>query len=254
MPTTPTSVGARPSSGRRIALRRPARRAPRWPAAPGPRTPPAPTTARSRPGYADRGADARPTSSPRATGAPATPPTTEACDERPTDTSRRDHRRPGAHPVRGQAGRRRPGPDGRADAGRPAGPRPRPARGRARRGQDAGGPDARRRRRRQLLPAAVHPGPDAGRHRRHPGVAALDRALRHRARARSSPTWCWPTRSTGPRPRCSRPCSRRWPSGRSASAAPATGCRRRSWCWRPRTRSRPRASTHCPRRSGTGSC
>ena len=34
-----------------------------------------------------------------------------------------------------------------------------------------------------LLPAAVHPGPDAGRHRRHPGVAALDRTIRHRARA-----------------------------------------------------------------------
>ena len=34
----------------------------------------------------------------------------------------------------------------------------------------------------------------------------------------------------------------------------ATRCPSRSWCSRPRTRSSPRASTRCPRRSGTGSC
>jgi MoxR-like ATPase len=30
---------------------------------------------------------------------------------------------------------------------------------------------------------------------------------------------CWPTRSTGPRPRCSRRCSRSWPSTTCRSAA-----------------------------------
>ena len=38
-------------------------------------------------------------------------------------------------------------------------------------------------------------------------------------RARSSPTCCWPTRSTARRPRPSRRCSRRWRSGRSPSTA-----------------------------------
>jgi MoxR-like ATPase len=36
-------------------------------------------------------------------------------------------------------------------------------------------------------------------------------------------------------------------------AAAPSGCPRRSWCWPPRTRSSPRASTSCPRRSATGS-
>ena len=47
----------------------------------------------------------------------------------------------------------------------------------------------------------------------------VDGGLRRSSGARSSPTSCWPTRSTAPRPRCSRRCSRRWPSGRSRSAA-----------------------------------
>ena len=43
--------------------------------------------------------------------------------------------------------------------------------------------------------------------------------------ARSWPTWCWRTRSTGRRRRCSPPCWRRWPSGRSRSAATVPGPR-----------------------------
>ena len=39
------------------------------------------------------------------------------------------------------------------------------------------------------------------------------------------PTWCWPTRSTAPRRRRSRRCSRRCRSGRSRSAARPTRCR-----------------------------
>ena len=38
-----------------------------------------------------------------------------------------------------------------------------------------------------------------------------------------------------------------------ASAAAPTRCPSRSWCSPPRTRSSPRASTRCPRRSATGS-
>ena len=34
----------------------------------------------------------------------------------------------------------------------------------------------------------------------------------------------------------------------------ASRCPTRSWCWRPRTRSRPRAPTRCPRRRSTASC
>ena len=40
------------------------------------------------------------------------------------------------------------------------------------------------------------------------------------ARARCSPTCCWPTRSTARRPRPRRRCSRRWRSARSRSRAP----------------------------------
>ena len=48
--------------------------------------------------------------------------------------------------------------------------------------------------------------------------------------ARCSSTSCWPTRSTGRRPRSSRRCSRSWPSGRCRSAGPPTRCPPRSWC------------------------
>jgi len=48
-------------------------------------------------------------------------------------------------------------------------------------------------------------------------------------RARSSRTWCWPTRSTARPPRCSRRCSRPCRSARSPSATRRTSCPRRSW-------------------------
>ena len=61
-----------------------------------------------------------------------------------------------------------------------------------------------------------------------------------------SPTWCWRTRSTGRRRRCSRRCSRPWPSSRCRSAAGRPSCPTRSWCWRRRTPSSPTASTTLP--------
>ena len=102
---------------------------------------------------------------------------------------------------------------------------------------------------------AVHPRPDAGRHHR---LAGLRRALERRSpsgEGRSSPTCCWPTRSTARRRRRRRRCSRRWRSGRSrvdGHAAPAA--RRRSWSSPRRTRWSTRAPTRCPRPSSTGSC
>jgi MoxR-like ATPase len=59
------------------------------------------------------------------------------------------------------------------------------------------------------------------------------------ARARSSPTCCWPTRSTAPRPRPRPRCWRRWRSARSPSTGtPRQAAGRRSSC----------AATHEPRR------
>ena len=50
------------------------------------------------------------------------------------------------------------------------------------------------------------------------------RRLHRPARARSSPTSSWPTRSTAPPPRCSPPCSRPCRSARSPSATRPTRC------------------------------
>ena len=72
-------------------------------------------------------------------------------------------------------------------------------------------------------------------------------------RGRSSPTWCWPTRSTGRRRRPSRRCWRSWRSAGSPSTGWPTRCPGRSWSWPPRTPSRWTAPTACPRRSSTGS-
>ena len=66
------------------------------------------------------------------------------------------------------------------------------------------------------------------------------------SRARSSPTSSWPTRSTGPRPRPSRRCSRRCRSTRSRWPDSATRSTRRSSSWRPRTRSRWKGPIRCP--------
>ena len=66
----------------------------------------------------------------------------------------------------------------------------------------------------------VHPRPAADRPRRRQRLRTLDREVPVPARARCSPTSCSPTRSTGPRRRRSRRCSRRWRSARSPSTAP----------------------------------
>ena len=124
-----------------------------------------------------------------------------------------------AGPVRGEEGDRRPGPGHRAAARLPARPRPLPARRRARPGQDARRRDARHRRRRHVHPPPVHPRPAPRRHRRHPHLPGVDGDASTSSSARSSPTSCSPTRSTGPRPRCSRRCSRSWPSTTCRSAA-----------------------------------
>ena len=84
-------------------------------------------------------------------------------------------------------------------------------RGRARRRQDQPGQGAGRVDRRHLRPHAVHPRPAAHRRRRRHGVEPQRRASSSSGPARSSPTSCSPTRSTGPRRRRSRRCSRRWP-------------------------------------------
>ena len=73
------------------------------------------------------------------------------------------------------------------------------------------------------------------------------------ARGRCSPSCCWPTRSTGRRPRPRRRCWRRWARARSAWTGRPAGCRSRSSCWPPTTRSSTRAPTSCPRPSSTGS-
>ena len=66
---------------------------------------------------------------------------------------------------------------------------------------------------------AVHARPDARRHHRLDGDRQHRRASSASARARSSPTCCWPTRSTGRRRRPSRRCWRRWRRARSRSTA-----------------------------------
>ena len=53
----------------------------------------------------------------------------------------------------------------------------------------------------QLPPHPVHARPGAGRPGGHAFLQPEDRRVRHLARARCSPTCCWPTRSTARRPR-----------------------------------------------------
>ena len=68
----------------------------------------------------------------------------------------------------------------------------------------------------RLQASPVHPGPDARRHPGHAHPAGGPAEIRRSASGRwssgpapSSPTSCWPTRSTEPRPRRSPPCSKR---------------------------------------------
>jgi hypothetical protein len=100
--------------------------------------------------------------------------------------------------------------------------RPRPARGGARHGQDAAGPRAGGGLDARDQAGPVHPDLMPG---DVTGSLVYDRAppSSPSARGRSSPTCCWPTRSTGRRPRPRRRCSRRWRSVRS----PSTACRGR---------------------------
>ena len=187
-------------------------------------------------------------------------------DETPPRTApgRRPRRRRAAQgrlrQAQGRAGQghRRParGPRGAAD--RDLRPRALPPDRRARAGQDADDPHPGRRPEPDLQPDPVHPRPDAlGHHRDRgdPGGQGDRRPpVQVPPRARSSPTSCWPTRSTGPRPRPRRPCSRRCRSGRSPSAASGTACPTRSSCWPPRTRSSRKGPIRSPRPSSTGSC
>ena len=113
-----------------------------------------------------------------------------------------------------------------AGAGRHPGRRPRAAGGPAGAGQDADRPLLRPGARAGLPAAAVHARPAAGRRHRLVPVRPAHATSSPSGPARSSPTCCWPTRSTGrrrrPRPRCSRRCRR----SRSRSRAPRTRCSR----------------------------
>ena len=136
-------------------------------------------------------------------------PTTPTHADRTTPNPNAERRHAdGAHPLRGQARRRRPGPLPRARDGRDAGAGPPAGRRRARPGQDAHRQDAGATHARQLQAHPVHARPGAGRPGRHAHLQPEDRRVRHLARARCSPTCCWPTRSTARRPRCRARCSR----------------------------------------------
>ena len=114
----------------------------------------------------------------------------------------------GAHPLRGQARRRRPGPLPRAGDGRDAGAGPPARRRRAGPGQDADRQDAGADAARQLQAHPVHARPGAGRPGRHAHLQPEDRRVRHLARPGLHATCCSPTRSTARRPRCRVRCSR----------------------------------------------
>ena len=155
-------------------------------------------------------------------------------------------------------GHHRPGQRDRIAGHLPAGRRPRAGRRRAGTGQDAAGQVAGAGHRHAVPPRAVHARPDAVRYRRH-----RDPRRRHQPRASAcsasrralcSRRCCWPTRSTARRPRPSPRCSKRCRNARSPSPATPTGCRSRSSCWRPRTRSSRPAPIRCRKRSSTASC
>ena len=114
--------------------------------------------------------------------------------------------------LRGEAGDRRPGPHGRAGDDLPARPRPLPHRGRARPREDADGVDARPGRRRIVRPPAVHARPRARPTSSAPACGARRAKSSTSSGDRCSRTSSSPTRSTARPPRCSRRCSRSWPS------------------------------------------
>ena len=206
-------------------------------------------------------AEARLTSAPVAPDSPPPTPNARFASQRNPRHGRTPRRRHLEDPEQlhraqggGRQGHRRPGRHARPPADRPARRRARPARGRARPGQDAHAPDALAGARRPLF-AASSSRPTCC---RPTSIGTLIYDPRDRRFAvkqgPSSPTSCWPTRSTAPRPRSRARCSRRCRSGRSPSATRRSRCPSRSWCWRRRTRSSRRAPTRCPRRSSTASC
>ena len=93
----------------------------------------------------------------------------------------------------------------------------------------------------------------ARRHRRHAHLRRRHGADSGSRKGRSSPIFCWPTRSTAPRRRPRAVCSKRCRSGRSRSRTRPSASTIRSGCWRRRTRSNRRVSTLCPRRSSIAS-
>ena len=119
--------------------------------------------------------------------------------------------------IIGQQRGDRPAADGAVRA------RPLPLRRRARPGQDAAHLDAGRGAQPHLQPHPVHARPDAVGHHRHRRARGGSRHRPARASAsstgRSSPTSCWPTRSTARRPRPRRRCCRRCRSTASPPAA-----------------------------------
>ena len=179
--------------------------------------------------------------------------------QRPTEAARSSTTRPRAarrRPHRGRQGGRRPGRRRVRPARRPAVRRPRADGGRARRGQDAAGAHPGRSRSRRRTRKRVQFTPDL-----MPGDITGSMVIDGRAGRAHLPrgpavhaTCCWPTRSTGRRPRPSRRCWRRWRRARSRSTASRARCPGRSWWRRPRTRSSTRAPTRCPRPSSTASC
>ena len=120
---------------------------------------------------------------------------------------------------------RRPRRDRPRRADLPVRRRALPARRRARPGQDAAGAHAGQDARPGLLAHPVHARPDAGRHPRHEhgdGDRPTASGSSSSSAGRSSRRSAWPTKSTAPRPRRSRPCSKRCRKARSPSAARST--------------------------------
>ena len=114
-------------------------------------------------------------------------------------------------------GHRRPGRGDRADLRRHLHPRPLPAGRRARAGQDADGQHAGADPRHPVQADPVHARPDAVGHHGHERVGgrrARAGGTSASSRGRSSPTSCWPTKSTARRPRRRPRCCRRCRSAR----------------------------------------
>ena len=143
---------------------------------------------------------------------PAAPQEDRSCEPR---TGRTSPLRPparahadGARRLPGEEGHRRPGRPARAADRGPARPRPRPRRGRARPGQDDGHQDAGRSRSAASSSASSSRPTSCPPTSSAPGSTTSSSASSRPRSARSTPTSCWPTRSTGRRPRCRARCSR----------------------------------------------